>query len=800
MSGRRPAGAAAAFVQASGAGMGFDGAAGAVRPSLPPLALVALGLWLSCAVAVTAAPGVPAQTCFAAALGSLSAAAAFGVATAAFRGSRPVRLALGFLLGAALGCAVGLLSGASAQDRAARAAEEPYGDWELTALADASATQYGGMCLVEARAESGETYRLRAYLEEVGDVRYGDVATVRGGVEAAEGESGARLLSQGIVGTIDADAAAFRRPEAANRPLVALRNEALDAILSGPGSDEARGAIAALACGLRAPLDETGVYEAFQASGLAHVIAVSGSHLSLVAGVSACALRGLRAGARTAAVANGALIAAYLVVSGMPVSAVRSAAMAACGLAAVFAGRRGASANALSLVVVSLVAADPPCAASVSFALSAASTAGIVLLSPLFRAWARTCVPRLPAAVRDGAALTCAASVGSVPLSAAVFAQVPLVSLPANLAASPLFGAACSLGLVGALVSAAFPAAAPWALLPALPCAELLVAVARACAAVPFACVPADVGTAPAVACSIILAAALWARWPLPSRRTLLRVAASLAAASVAVACAVPLLAPDEIVALDVGQGDAILVRSAGAAVLVDTGTNDAQLLAALARHGVARLDAVVITHADDDHCGSLSALGRAVEVGRVLLARDALSCACGSCEGLRADAAAVAGSVDGLSAGDRIAVGRFGLEVVWPDAYVEEGGNADSLCLLVTYARGGTEADAWAALLVGDAEAEELAAMVEAGRVGDVDLYKVGHHGSRAALDAETAAAIDPEIAFVSVGADNRYGHPAPETLAALAEVGCEVFRTDLSGDVSCRFSPSRLEVVPMR
>ncbi len=792
-----------AFDGMFGTGMGMDRYSSMpIRPSIPPIAFAALGLWLACAAALFCAPNLSSHTDMLASLCALILALI--LSAIAFITKRHKGTLLACAIGVSLGVALGFSTGVYVQTSASSAVARGYTDYKIVAMADASHTSYGQSCLVNAVAPDGTVYKLRAYLDVDTDVRYGDTVQVRATIKAPSEQTRTNLLAQGIVGSIDVTGISFSRPEMASRPLVSIRNAAIDIILEGPGSYEARSAVAALACGYRGALDQTNVYDAFKTSGLAHVIAVSGSHLSLIAGLAACALRTLPLGVRSVVTVNGALIMAYLVVSGMPISAVRAALMTICGLASVFAGRRGASANALGICIIALIVVDPSCAVSVSFALSASSTASIVLFAPLMRAWATALVPHLPASARDAATLTGAASIGSTPLSAAVFAQIPLVSLPANIVAGPLFSGACALGLLGSLISLVIPEAAYIMLIPALPFAEALIFTARFFASLPFACIPASVSTELAVVVTVGIAALLWKVWPLFSRRALFALSGACVGVALIVIGLLSLFAADEIVALDVGQGDAILVRSAGAAVLVDTGTNDTDVLAALARHGIVQLDAVIITHGDDDHCGSLNALGNAVEIKRVLLAQNALSCTCDSCSNLRAVAQEVAPVVEGLSVGDCLQVGRFSLAVIWPDSFVDEGGNADSLCLLVSYerkSRGSDDGkDTWTALLVGDAEGEQLEALLASNRIDDIDVYKVGHHGSRAAIDAEIAEMLAPRIALISVGAYNRYGHPATETLEALEGVGCAIFRTDEAGDVTCRFFSDRIEVVSMR
>lgn len=154
-------------------------------------------------------------------------------------------------------------------------------------------------------------------------------------------------------------------------------------------------------------------------------------------------------------------------------------------------------------------------------------------------------------------------------------------------------------------------------------------------------------------------------------------------------------------------------------------------------------------------------------------------------------------GPLAGLNCGDSFQVGAFSVRVVWPAELEDEGGNADSVCLVVEHGAGD---EVYRALLVGDAESEQLAEIMEREGLEDVDIYKVGHHGSKAAITPEQAAALNPAVALISVGEGNDYGHPAPSTVDALEAAGAKVFRTDLAGIVCCNFRNGRVEVDTMR
>lgn len=263
----------------------------------------------------------------------------------------------------------------------------------------------------------------------------------------------------------------------------------------------------------------------------------------------------------------------------------------------------------------------------------------------LANSWLKACLGWLPAFVREALALTFASSVLATPFSAALFSQLPLAAPVANIAIAPLFGPVCAAGIIGAVVCAMLPLPGVVASITCA-CASLLLKVVQACASIPYASIPIVAPAFFALLAGFVSACVLWLWWPKPVPFGLSVVVGDRNRRAVVFAL---LNAPIpyggcEIVALDVGQGDAILIRSGGHSVLVDTGNQDALLRQALARHHITRLDALIVTHPDDDHMGSLASLDGVVQVDRVLLARDGLTCSCASCAKLRGQAVSLVG------------------------------------------------------------------------------------------------------------------------------------------------------------
>jgi competence protein ComEC len=236
---------------------------------------------------------------------------------------------------------------------------------------------------------------------------------------------------------------------------------------------------------------------------------------------------------------------------------------------------------------------------------------------------------------------------------------------------------------------------------------------------------------------------------------------------------------------LDVGQGDAVVIRTpAGRWVLVDAGPADERMDAGrrvvapfLLRAGARRLDAALISHAHADHVGGLPAVLERVQASLVLE------------PGMPAPDASYARFLEWASVrgqpwrparrGDRLELDGVSLAVLHPDTAWSWWGldlNENSLVVRVEWGR-------FAALLTGDAgfPAESLLA----GRLGRVDLLKVGHHGSRGSTSERLLAETAPGVAVISAGRRNRHGHPAPAALARLAGAGTRVFRTDRDGSI---------------
>lgn len=771
------------------------------RPSVPPMALLAVAWWAASALSFTAAQDVSVRACIGGAAVGAGCAALIAVALVVVRRRKAARALALLALGCAVGVSCGLLRCAELNEQESALRSLPPATYRFELTSDARAGDFGCSCVANLLLPDGgsATVSLR-YPSEAGLLRYG--AVYDASARFSELPEGSKAYYRGLGTAASAAADGLARVDAGGIKggLVAFRETAL-ALFDGYGGQGAA-FLRAILLGDRSELDSSGLYREVKAVGLAHVVAVSGAHLTIVCMLLGVFLAAVRMPRRAVALVQALFVLAYLVCTGMPVSGVRAAIMTAVSLSSVYARRRSSGLGALAVCVCCMLAFSAEAAVSVSFALSVLSTAGIIVFGPLARDWCLAATGGRARTLCDSVALTVSAGVLTMPLSASVFAQLPLLSPLANLYVLPFFALFCGGGLVVVAACCAFPDASGVLVDALVGAAQGFCEGIGVLADMPIASVPCDLPLGWALATSGCAAALVWSLWPRPPRR---RTVAALAAVG-ALAAALGGFAcgnrATEVVMLDVGQGDAFLVRSEGHAVLIDTGNRDTELLAALARNGAYSLDAVAISHPDDDHCASLAALDGAVRVGSVLVADDLLDCACGSCSKLRAAAGTLVGpdGVLGLSVGDELRVGAIALRVIWPDAFADEGGNADSLCLLMTVDENRDGLIEWTGLFCGDAEDAQLDEMIAAGRLGKIDLYKVGHHGSKAALDAETASVLSPSVSLVSVGENNRYGHPAEQTLFVLENEGSAVYRSDVAGDVVCRMESDALEIETLR
>jgi competence protein ComEC len=520
-------------------------------------------------------------------------------------------------------------------------------------------------------------------------------------------------------------------------------------------------------------------WDVLRATGLTHLIAISGFHVGLVAGFGALLMQAMhrlvpgagRRWPRPQATAASALVlaAAYTALAGFALPTVRTLLMIAAVLMARLARRPQGLAEALAFAIIAIVLADPLAVLAPGF-----------WLSFLGVAWLAWCLPQVrgDGAVKPFVQAQGVAMLGLLPLSVWFFSQaslpgplVNLVGIPwisllvvplalAGIAFAPFSEAAANAAwhAAGTLMQwlwvvlervAAWPAATVW-----LPEPGLL-AVALALAGAFWLLLPRGTPGKP-------LAALLWLPllWPAIDR---------------------PARGEVDLVLLDVGQGLSLLVRTQHHDLLYDAGPavprgldlGEAVVLPALRAHGVARLDALVISHGDNDHAGGAAAVMRGLPTARVLApegwARErTVPCRAGQ-----------SWDWDGVT-----------FAFLHPPPHFPYLGNQSSCVLRI-------DADGASALLPGDIgrHVESRLAKLPAGQVR-ADVLLVPHHGSDTSSSLDFIAAVRPALGLVAVGRDNRFGLPKDIVLSRYARYQAPLLDTAGSGAIHLRLGPAGVQV----
>lgn len=527
----------------------------------------------------------------------------------------------------------------------------------------------------------------------------------------------------------------------------------------------------------------------FVASGLVHLLAISGMHVGLI--VAGMLLAGERAGLPRRRARRVALLAtaAYVVFLGAPSAALRALLQATLLLASTELQRPAEPFTLLGTAALVILMLEPMALLDPGFQLSFAGMVGLI-------GWRRPILESLPGGwpkyVREGLAAGVAASALTTPIAALHFGTASWIGIPASLVAVPLLSAALA-GVLGALLLATLTGRVTGlhAILADLPLRGLdLVAEAAAR-------VPGGHGFLPATTVLALLAATalfIVVRRAAAARQRWIRMALAGSAAVVVVSWAPALVRVGDgavsIHAIDVGQGDAFAIQTPGGRwVLVDVGPrtphSDAgrdRVVPFLLRRGVRRVDAMILTHPDTDHMGGAMAIMDALEVPLVLdlglpagkvLFIDLLAAARQAGQRWVTGTADVAFEMDGV---------RF--DVLYPLPGYDATLTTNDLSMVVR-----VEFGSFSALFMGDATiaVEEFLVARHGSRLRSTVL-KVGHHGSTTSTGEVLLRAVQPEIAMISNGRRNRYGHPAPSVVRRLEQHGVRVLRTDQLGDITVR------------
>jgi competence protein ComEC len=628
--------------------------------------------------------------------------------------------------------------------------------------------------------EIGQAVRFRAILEPaVADEVYGR-ENVRAGVMA----SGNAWVADTVGWPTDVSGRLSRWRARANASL---------AEDDGSGVALLRG----IALGDRRALGGSAVEQDFRVLGLSHVLAVSGMHLGLMCALAFGVSRLLRLPRRVGLLVAVVVGTCFVLVTGAPTSAVRALLMVCVGATAEAIGVRRDGIGSLAAAVIALVAASPWGVFSLGLQLSVLAVAGLLLYGRLASAWAASGAGRF-ARPAELMSLTIVAQVITAPVTTPAFGMFSILAPLANAIVLPCLPLALSAGVFGLLLKSG-PAGGIGhaAIFVAETTLAVLAWIVARVAALPGAAVMMGGSAASLGAVIVVLGVGVWIWWPVPdSERSARVVICAAGALLVIVAVGAPVGRGASITVCDVGQGDAVLVRDHGRTLLVDAGADETSLREALARAGVRRLDAIVLTHAHDDHTGGLEGLTGVVQVGWVGLPATIE-------ERARSDLEIIIHrltprgrvQVRTLRVGDSFTLGASRVEVLWPEAEHPVSDNTNDTSVVLAIHRGTFDA-----VLTGDAEGPVQEALAAAGALEDIEVLKVPHHGSENGLTQVGLASWRPEVAVISVGEGNRFGHPHDSALEMLMSSGARVYRTDQEGDVTIEVGERGFRVTTQR
>ena len=534
----------------------------------------------------------------------------------------------------------------------------------------------------------------------------------------------------------------------------------------------------------------------YAAAGLVHMLSISGLHVAVIAAAMELFFVVARMPRRAALLGACMATGVYVALIGMPPPALRSATMLSVAMLSRLAQRPTSQWAAWAIgAFVPLYA--PRTALDVGYQLSVLGMCALVAAGTLWRRHLVTRVDGWKAKVSRELLTSVVACAVTAPLVAWMFGRLSLIAPLSNLIAAPIVTLAQPV-LFLALLLAPFGAVARFCAQAVHPLLFAFDWIAWAGASVPGGAitVATTIPTAllGAIAASSLVVACV-SRFP--SRPAICGVAAL---AAMAVFPAIPFARQDrvELHVLDVGQGDAILLRTErGRWVLFDAGpawsggdAGRSMILPYILRRG-GTLEAFVLSHPHTDHVGGAASVLTAM---RPPAYWDAAFAGGSEAYGLSLLAARKEGvGWKRVHPGDSVLIDGVSLRFLAPDSAWTVGLNDPNLASTIAVVQYGVVRF----LLVGDAERAEEDWLLDKYRDElRADVLKVGHHGSSTSSSDAFLAAVHPDVAVISVGAGNMYGHPSPDVVRALARVGAEVVRTDQAGTVVVRTDGSHIEV----
>ena len=515
-------------------------------------------------------------------------------------------------------------------------------------------------------------------------------------------------------------------------------------------------------------------------SGLTHLVAVSGANFAIVSGFVLWCMQFLIRRTRYRVIATAVALACFIALVRPSPSVLRAAAMAAVLLSAHVTKRKTDALPALGFAIVAVVLGDPWQSRDAGFALSVLATAGLLLFAPLIE-------NHLPTHKKLAGALAppIAAMVFCAPILVALSGYLSPMSIFANLLAAPFVAPITIVGFIAALVSPFAPVITVILIFVIRFPAGAIVGIAHWSAGFPVLTIHS--GTI-GFAIVAVLAGSIWL-----FKKHWRQITAVLVVVILSLAWIQRWPAGDwQIANCDVGQGDSMVINlHNGQGIVIDVGPDPVAVDKCLRNLGITEIPLLILSHFHADHVGGLSGLVQSRDVGQVWISNNLEPLL----ESTHSLALLNQSEIVTVQKGFVSQIAGIQFEVLWPENVTKnfasmpgDGSmiNNSSIAVLATSAD-------WSLFTAGDLEPPAQNEIL--GSVREVDIYKVCHHGSKY-QDEELMSALSAQIAVISVGAKNSYGHPAPETIEYLTRLGTQVVRTDVDGAVAITAKQHHLRV----
>lgn len=570
-----------------------------------------------------------------------------------------------------------------------------------------------------------------------------------------------------------------------NAKQLSLVREKLKSVFMQCSSTMTAGALSAMLLGDKSSLNAE-IKELYQESGISHILAISGLHVSLIGMSFYRFLRKRGIPYSVGFVSSCLFLMAYVVMSGDGVATRRACGMLIIAMLADVIGRSYDALNALGFMVMLLLLENPFLLEYAGFCFSVIAMVGVLIVGNLFQmprrteekiSWKKRCVNALYAAT--GVWLT------TLPLVAYYYYEIPMYSVFLNMVVIPLLSFLFFFAIIGVLIGVFLPFVANIVLLPCSLILKIYEVLADISLQLPFGNIIVGKPSLLKIVIYYVLLSliCIWLFYRKEGHGKRI--------VGMFVLIVLMLSAPRDtftLSVLDVGQGDGIyLCTNEGEHIFIDGGSSDVsqvgkyRILPFLKENGIRHIDYWFVSHADEDHISGLKeVLESGYQVENLILSKAATMQKDEKTMELIAFAELYDTNILYMKAGESLMLKESEIKCLAPMGNMVGTEDRNALSLVLMY-----QDKQFRGLFTGDISETEEKQLLESKVCQNVDFYKVSHHGSKFSSSEEFLDIIQPDMAVISCGKENRYGHPHKETLERLDAVGCRVWITAKCGQI---------------